>query len=391
ESTTQDVRDVKRVFARLGVVCEPDRWVPKNSLRFLWRDPKLAAFERDLAKASPPGLMPVYTRNPRVKPVATYRAVGASGQPILGAFISPRGGYIASGLAYVQLPGSEDDFKTQWYVDPVRFLSEALDCASEPKLDFATLFGRRLFFSQIDGDGLTSDSRIKPNYLCGDVIREEILVPTPLPFTASLIQARVDPKVLGTVRDVELARRIFSLPNVEPASHSFAHPFDWRAGDLLVSDIPGYTHLDPDKEVFGSLRFITHVILRDRDTCNVFLWTGMCNPGAELLKRVNERKVRALNGGRARIYPDAPSISNFSAAFHHVGGQIQYNMRAANDYEFTNHWHGPFDGFREVISTFEVGWDRYPLVPIDLYFHYYSGERKKSLRALKEVVAWVRD
>ncbi|NOZ56526.1 MAG: DUF2194 domain-containing protein, partial [Calditrichaeota bacterium] len=127
ESTTQDVRDVKRVFARLGVVCEPDRWIPKNNLRFLWRDPKLAAFERDLAKASPPGLMPVFTRNPRVKPVATYRAVGSSGQPILGAFISPRGGYVASGLAYVQLPGSEDDFKTQWYIDPVRFLSEALD------------------------------------------------------------------------------------------------------------------------------------------------------------------------------------------------------------------------------------------------------------------------
>ncbi len=385
--SSRDRQETRRIFARFGVVCQPEQWVPASRLKLLWRDPKLAAFERDVATASPAGLVPIHTADSRVKAIITYRG----DPPLLGAFLSPKGGYVAPELAYVQLPGGEEDFKTQWYIDPIRFLSEALGCAEEPKLDFATLFGRRLFFSQVDGDGLTSDSQIKPNYLCGDVIREEILVPTPLPFTASLIQARVDPEVLGSVRDVELARRIFSLPNVEPASHSFAHPFDWRTGDLLVSDIPGYSHLDADKEIFGSLHFVTHVILQDRDSCNVFLWTGMCNPGANLLRKVNEHNIRALNGGRARVYPDAPSISNFSAAFHHVGEQIQYNMRAANDYEFTNHWRGPFDGFREVITTFEVGWDKYPLVPIDLYFHYYSGERKKSLRALKEVVAWVRD
>ena len=391
QSSSADQREVVRIFARLGVDCKPGQWIPAHRLKLLWRHPRLASFERDLETVRPPGLVPIYALDDRVQPVALYRNNRDPRKPVLGAFISPQGGYVAPGLAYVQLPGKEDDFKTQWIIDPIQFLTEALDCVREPKLDFATLFGRRLFFSQIDGDGLTSDSRIKPNYLCGDVIREEILVPTPLPFTASLIQARVDPNVLGSVRDVELARRIFNLPNVEPASHSFAHPFDWRAGDLLVSGVPGYTRLDPEREVFGSLNFITHAILRDRDTCDVFLWTGMCNPGADLLAKVNEKGIRALNGGRARIYLDAPSISNFSAAFHHVGGQIQYNMRAANDYEFTNHWRGPFDGFREVIRTFEEGWEKYPLVPIDLYFHYYSGERRKSLRALKEVIAWVRD
>jgi hypothetical protein len=60
-----------------------------------------------------------------------------------------------------------------------------------------------------------------------------------------------------------------------------------------------------------------------------------------------------------------------------------------NDYILTNDWKGPYFGYLNVIKTFERTDRPRRVDPIDVYFHFYAGERESSLNALKQVLVWV--
>ncbi|MDZ7374622.1 MAG: hypothetical protein ONB23_11725 [candidate division KSB1 bacterium] len=388
--SAEDLREVDAVFAALGVRYRHDDWAFGRAARLLRLAPGYFGFERDPAVDPPKGFYPLVQESPNVYPLVELEAPPGSRRRYLSGFISPRGAFLAQGFAYYVAPGRPSEFKPQFYVDPIRFLRAALGCQEAPHPDLAVLFGRRVFFARIDGDGFTSVSELRPNYLCGAAMRDEILVPTPLPFTASCIQGEVDPTYKGSELFVELAREVLTLPNVEPASHGLGHPLDWETGKLALADLPGYTQLDPEREIFGSLSFLNQTVLRGKRHTGLFLWTGLCNPPQSVLREVRERDLLAINGGNCLVLKDAPSLANFSPPYRHVGGEIQVLRRAANDYEFTNSWQGPLDGYRDVLTTFEYGWRHYPMVPIDLYVHWYSAEKQISLQALKDVIQWVR-
>ena len=123
---------------------------------------------------------------------------------------------------------------TQWYIDPFYFFSRAFETRDIPKPDVSLLSGRRLWYNHIDGDALLSLSHIKKGATCGAVVRDQLLKQYDLPFTVSVITCEVDPQALGSPEVVKLARSIFELPNVEPASHTFSHPFDWEGAVASV-------------------------------------------------------------------------------------------------------------------------------------------------------------
>jgi hypothetical protein len=72
-----------------------------------------------------------------------------------------------------------------------------------------------------------------------------------------------------------------------------------------------------------------------------------------------------------------------------VGRQWQTYTSASNENLYTNLWTGPFYGFRHVIETFENTEKPRRVAPVNVYYHYYSGERVASLASLRHVHDWV--
>ena len=124
------------------------------------------------------------------------------------------------------------DGRVRWIVNPFTFFARALDLEPIPAPDFTTENGRRLLFVHIDGDSFASMAEIPGRYFSGQIIMREFLDRYPLPTTVSIVEgetstAGVYPQLS---KDLEpIAKQMFRLPNVEVASHSFSHPFDWVA------------------------------------------------------------------------------------------------------------------------------------------------------------------
>ncbi len=95
-----------------------------------------------------------------------------------------------------------------------------------------------------------------------------------------------------------------------------------------------------------------------------------------------------LNGGETTIRKSHPFISRISPMSRPVGRELQLYAPIMNENVYTNLWRGPYYGFRHVIETFELTDRPRRLKPIDIYYHFYSGEKTASLRALKEVYDW---
>jgi hypothetical protein len=95
-----------------------------------------------------------------------------------------------------------------------------------------TLDGHRMLIVHIDGDGFPSRAMMPGNAYSGKVILDEILKRYPVKSTVSVIEGEVGlsgkwPKLSPALEAI--AREIFALPNVEVASHSYSHPFNWAA------------------------------------------------------------------------------------------------------------------------------------------------------------------
>ncbi len=389
-ASASDLEETQAIFAALGARYDREAWQLSRSARLIRLAPDLFGFEKDVLVDGVQGFYPLTKEDPNLEPVVELEAPPGSGRRYVAGFLSPRGAFLAQPFT-CQGPRSDNkDSKPQFHFDPVRFLARALGCEEEPHADLAVLFGRRMLFAQIDGDGFASPTDLHPGYVCGSRMRDEILTSTALPFTVSFIQGEVDPAYVGTDRLVELAREIARLPNVEVASHGLGHPMDWEKGDLMLTGLPGYSRLDPEKEIFGSLAFLNERILSRERPSKLFLWTGHCNPPEAVLREVRERGLLAINGGNCRVHSDRPSLADLLPPFRHVGREVQVLRRAASDDRFTDPWQGPLDGYRDVLRTFDYGWERYPILPIDLCFPWCSAQNRSSLQALKDVLEWAR-
>jgi polysaccharide biosynthesis protein PelA len=347
---------------------------------------------------------------------------------------SPRGGFIAPGFAARY---DQNDNRQRWIVNPFVFLTAALGPTAFPIPDTTTVSGRRMYFSHIDGDGWNGRAAVAPGdplegRASADLILRDLIEPFPdLPVSVGLISSDIDPAHGGEARAAETARRYFKLPQVEVASHTHTHPFDWgffsaydrkielqRLLGLPEADRPladralmsvikaargqGLTPLplaegavytlprvkvhkpfSLDDEVRGALETSTSLAPRGK-TAQLYLWSGNTSPGEEIIRATRAAGVRNLNGGDARLDRAYPSVSSVPAIGKPVGAERQIYAAASNEFTYTNNWTGPFDGFAALAETVANTETPRRLKPFNIYYHMYSASRVESLAAVKQ-------
>lgn len=282
-----------------------------------------------------------------------------------------------------------------WLVDPFTLFAQAFGMEGEPRLDFTTRTGNRLFYAHIDGDGLETISEIDRKSMCGEIVRDRLVRAFRLPVTASFVTGRIQPppEAFGTQRAVDVARTIAALPNVEVASHGYSHPMDWRAGEkaeLSVANLPGYT-LSGEGEIAHSTEYIDAALTTPDKPVRAMLWTGWCNPTEEQLAVAERLGLYNLNGGDPRMDRLYPSYAHLAPPIHRVGRQFQFFTSAANDYILTDDWTPPYYRFGNVVDTFEHSGAPVRVVPMNIYYHFYIGQNLSALEGAKNAYKYAQN
>jgi peptidoglycan/xylan/chitin deacetylase (PgdA/CDA1 family) len=319
------------------------------------------------------------------------------GRRFVSAAITPWGGFVLMPYVVVGMPGTD---QSRWVVDPFKLLREALRLKDFPAPDVTTENGRRLLLAHVDGDGFPSRAELPGTPFAGEALRREILERYKFPHTISVIEAEVSPQGLypqwaGQLEGI--ARRIFEMPHVEIASHSYSHPFFWEPGAAPNEDdskevnlnlhIPGY-QMDMDREINGSVDYIRKRLAPKGKPVDVFLWTGNTAPSAEALAISDAAGLLNMNGGDTAITRSNPSLTEVRSWGLRKGGHLQIYAPVTNENIYTNLWHGPFYGFERVIETFEMTDAPRRLKAVDIYYHSYSASKQASLKALHKVYQW---
>ena len=308
--------------------------------------------------------------------------------------ITPWGGFAFDPL----LIETDHDGHQRWILNPFEFVRLALRLPAMPIPDVTTGNGSRLLTVHIDGDGFASRAELPGRPFAGQLILDRILRKYQLPTTVSVIEAELSllhPESTAVLEGI--ARRIFVLPHVELASHSFSHPFNWErnekssdagsGGDENHLAVPGY-HFDLEREVRGSVDYINRRLAPEQKRVRVFLWTGNALPSANALALTHALGLFDLNGGQSMISKENRSLTELTGIGRPVGSWFQIYAPIGNENLYTNLWRGPFYGFRRVIETFQLTDEPLRLKPISIYYHFYSGTKQAALVALDEVYAW---
>lgn len=307
--------------------------------------------------------------------------------------ITPWGGYALTGFVTVGLPASE---QSRWVIDPFAFFARALKLPDMPVPDVTTENGRRLLLVHMDGDGFASRAEFPGSPWAAEVLYREILARYPIPTTVSVIEGETGkegqyPQLSTSLEPI--ARRMFALPHVEAASHSYSHPFYWQklpgengeAGSYNMP-IPGY-RFNNTREIDGSVKYVDS-LLPPGKRCKVFLWTGDCNPGESQLATLEANGLLGMNGGETSISKNNATLTAVSPLGLPLGDFFQVYAPNQNENVYTNLWTGPFYGYERAIETFELTDTPRRLKPVNIYYHAYSASKPASLKALKKVYDW---
>ncbi len=317
--------------------------------------------------------------------------------------VGDKGAYVQDGFAIFFHP---QDGKSQWRVNPFKVVERVFGKRNWPVPDTTTRNGKRIFFSQIDGDGFMNVSEVDRKLLSSEIILREILKKYRLPVTASVITAEMDP-ALGVTSDprvLRTAKEILALPNVEPGSHTFTHPLSWaknpdkaervaylgkdsrESGPIVSYKLKNYS-LDYEKETVGSIEDLGKLTTKK---ASILLWSGSCRPPGEALVALERKGYLNINGGDSRMDTAFNSLGHLSPLGRRESGALQVYAGNANENIYTNLWSPPFAGYRDVIQTFERTEVPRRLKPVDVYYHYYSGDHEASLQSLRIVHDWVK-
>jgi len=359
-----------------------------ETIRLLHADPKITGFETKVAVRQTE-FYPLRAEGKRVQQVLSVE--DSRGTRMDAAFTSWWGGVALAPYLLSQGPV----FEYRWIIDPFAFLVQALQLPELPVPDVTTLNGHRMLIVHIDGDGFPSRALMPGNAYSGKVILDEILKRYPVKVTVSVIEGEVGsagkwPKLAPELESI--AREIFALPNVEVASHSYSHPFNWlRQGkDLDDGSINGLFRYPYSlhREIAGSIAYINERLAPKDKPVKVFLWSGEAVAPLAALAETSGAGVLNMNGGNTIISSRHPTLTAVSPMGRPIRGQYQVYAPVQNEMVFTNEWKGPYYGFREVISTFQLTEQPRRLKPINIYFHFYSGSKIGSLKALRQVFDW---
>lgn len=300
------------------------------------------------------------------------------------------------------------NYITSWRINPFHFISELLLSEFEPIPETNTLCGRRMAYSHIDGDGFINVSNLDRKSLSGKIILDRIIKKYKIPTTASVVVAEIDPNLLGNRQAVTTSKEIFRAPYVEPASHTYSHPLSWNKvatkqeievyldkkeakkhkGQILAYKIDDYK-LNYKTETTDSIDYINSELAPTSNPAKVLLWSGSCMPPEEALRLTTEAGYLNMNGGDSRMDELYKGYSNLSGLYRKVGDYLQVYTSNANENLYTNLWTGPFSGFRDVIDTFKSTEEPRRIKPMNIYYHFYSGEHISSVKSLEEVYEYV--
>ncbi|MBX3219293.1 MAG: endo alpha-1,4 polygalactosaminidase [Labilithrix sp.] len=321
------------------------------------------------------------------------RVTDAAGATWDGAVLGPWGG--AAFMPYVIEERLEQE--RRWILDPFAFVRDALALEPIPAPDVTTEAGRRILTAHLDGDAFVSRVERPGAPFTAEVVLSEVLERHRIPHTVSIVEGEVGPTGMYPEHTEKLeafARRIFALPHVEMASHTYSHPFEWedaeagrRGGHVPHLAIPGYT-FDLQRDLAGSVAYIDKLAPRGKRV-KVLLWSGNCSPSQRAVATSKELGLFNVNGGGSTRTRDLPSLTRGTAMGIPKGdGAYQVFAPVENENVYTNDWLGPFDGYRHAIETFELNDAPRRLGIISIYYHFYSAAKAASLRALEQVYAW---
>ena len=285
--------------------------------------------------------------------------------------------------------------KELWVFNPFKIF-KLIFKPNFPVPDITTENGSRILTAHIDGDGFFGISEVNPSKRNAEIIRDEILKKYKIPHTVSVIEAEISqwglhPKDSPLLE--KIAKSIFLLDNVEPASHSFSHPYVWNLKTAHLRElkygynlpIKGYK-LDFKREILGSISYINERLLNNSGKrVKLFLWTGDCNPTEEVVKLTYLAKVYNVNGGDTTINYESSFLKEISPSGINLGAYFQVYAPIQNENIYTNEWTSPYWGYVRVIQSFELTEKPLRLKPISIYYHFYSGQKQASLNALKKV------
>lgn len=381
-------------------------------------DPALVPFER-----APDPVLPGFelfaARSVQPHLTVTRKPTGASS--VLVA-TGPAGGFIAPGFTHHRDPAT---LAVQWKLNPFAFFQRAFALGDMPVPDVTTLVGRRMYYSHIDGDGWLNMARMKPyseeGAFAAEVVRDEVIKPFPhMPVTVAPIARELAPGHPGYQQAGEIARELFALPQVEPASHTWSHPFQWSffedyspdkeapfrggkaegqvseaSGDEKTGLVPGYSvpraymdqPFDLEREMGGAAKLIDSFAPPGKRV-RLVQWSGDTAPFTGAIRAARQAGLLNINGGDSRFDPEYPSVAGLSAIGRKVEGMVRVYASASNENTYTDLWSARFFGFRDVVKTWANTESPRRLKPVNLYYHMYSGERAASLKALKGNLAW---
>ncbi|HEY2517693.1 MAG TPA: endo alpha-1,4 polygalactosaminidase [Polyangiaceae bacterium] len=288
----------------------------------------------------------------------------------------------------------------RWVLDPFAFFTKALKLPDLPLVDVTTENGRRVLTAHIDGDGFASRAEMRGTPYAAQAVCDQILLRHWIPTTVSVVEGEIGAHGVSPGESPKLeavARRIFALPNVELASHGFAHPFFWQRlqrgetgpdGHPLHLPIPGLK-FDLRREIEGSVAYINERLAPPGKRVKVYLWSGDALPGRRAVQLTSGLGIPNVNGVGSTRTHDNDSIAMTTPIGLPLGdGAVQIYAPVQNDNVFTNKWTGPFYGFRRAIETFQLEDSPRRTKPISIYYHFFSGSKVASLRALDEVYTW---
>ncbi|NDP60331.1 MAG: hypothetical protein GZ090_13355 [Oxalobacteraceae bacterium] len=382
--------------AALGVrrlaVPRPER------LTVLARDAALLDFEvaalPDRSQLEPLQLLPQHGRS-------LLSLQDGAGNTFDAVALTAWGGFALSPFTTRSLSALDQD---RWILQPIRFLQAALQLPDLPVPDVTTEGGRRMLMAHIDADGFPSRAELPGRPLAPEVLQKQILSRYRLPTAVSVIEAEISPQGVYPALSAELeplARKIFALPFVEAASHSYSHPFSWARAMGVISPrdeiiavdksyglpLPGY-RFDLKREVQGSMDYINTRLMPPNKKAELFLWTGNCVPLASAIAETVKDGFLNMNGGDTRITASNNSWTAIAAQGVRKNGWYQVFAPNQNENVYTNNWTGPFYGFERVIETYQLTGAPYRFKPVDIYYHAYSATKPASIAALHKVYGW---
>lgn len=447
-SPSVSVTEANRVFARAGFRLGEDFVRLTFDVEILRKEAALVEYERQLDRVLPP--YPVWRPlDARTRSLLVLRRRGQPDTESHVVMLAPGGGLASFGYSHFFEPELR---RRQWRIDPFEFLSAALGAGNDPVPDVTTLVGRRIYFSHVDGDGWRNVTEILPwrrtRKLSSEVILDEVLLRYPdLPATIGPVVADLHPDWCGSDETRAIARRMFALPHVEAGSHTWTHPLDWgffdtpdpaakerpflkrypgcrsepsrlaalvqriqkRLAGVAVDEDDGSEFdgqygtigsyntprsfakvpFDIDLEIGKAAAYLATLVPAGK-TVPVVQWPGNTMPFEAVLKATRAAGLRNVNGGDTRFDREFNSVSYVAPIGRRVGREQQIYSAASNENTYTDLWTDRFFGYRALVDTFERTGAPRRLVPINIYYHVYSGEKEPALKALLDNIEYVR-